>query len=114
MSVKTERINDMLVEQISHIIAEDVKNHGIGFVTITDAKVSNDLSFAKIYYTCLDDTKRKETQAALDSASGYIRNCLKEAIDIRNIPELKFVYDESIEYGNRIDELIEETHKKTR
>ena len=112
MSVKIERIDDMLIEQISHILAQNVKNKQIGFVTITDAKTSNDLSYAKIYYTCLDDTKREETQKALDSAKGYIRNCLKESIDVRNVPELNFVYDESIDYGNRIEELIKESHKK--
>ena len=61
MSVKTERIADALIEEISYILANDVKNKDIDFVTITEARVTSDLSYAKIYFTVLDDNKRKST-----------------------------------------------------
>ncbi len=109
--IKLERINSSLVEQISYIIAHDVKNPDINFVTITGAKVTSDLSLAKIYFTVLDQSKVKETLLALKDASGYIRHELRERIDIRQIPELEFVYDESIEYGNKIEKIIDKLHE---
>lgn len=109
--IKLERINCSLVEQISYIIAHDVKNPDINFVTITGAKVTSDLSMAKIYFTVLDQSKVKETLLALKDASGYIRHELRERIDIRQIPELEFVYDESIEYGNKIEKIIDKLHE---
>lgn len=108
MSIKSERVADNLIEQISYIIKTEVKNKDINFITITDAQVSNDLSFAKIYFTVLDETKIKESEKALKSASGFIRHKLREKVDIRQIPELKFIYDESIEYGKRIEEKLKE------
>ena len=109
--IKLERINSCLVEQISYIIAHDVKYPDINFVTITGAKGTSDLSLAKIYFTVLDQSKIKETLSALKDASGYIRHELRERIDIRQIPELEFVYDESIEYGNKIEKIIDKLHE---
>lgn len=65
-----------------------------------------------MYVTVLDDTKKEETLKALKNASGYIRRELAERVDIRHIPELQFVFDESIEYGNKIEHIIEQIHDK--
>ena len=111
MSIKSERVADNLIQQISYIIKTEVKNKDINFVTITDAEVSNDLSFAKIYFTVLDETKIEETEKALKSASGFIRHELRDRVDIRQIPELRFVYDKSIEYGKRIEEKLKEINE---
>ena len=107
MSIKSERVSDALIEQISIILETEVKNKDIKFVTITDVKVSNDLGYAKVYYTVLNDDKRNETAKALKSASGFIRHELRDRVDIRQIPELTFVYDESIEYGKKIEDILE-------
>ena len=104
MSIKSERISDSLIEQISYILATEVKNKDIKFVTITDVKVTNDLGFAKVYFTVLDEDKKEETLKALKSASGFIRHELRDRVDIRQIPELIFIYDESIEYVKTIEE----------
>ena len=106
MSIKSERVSDALIEQISYIIETEVKNNDIKFVTITDVKVSNDLSYAKVYFTVLDQNKIEETTKALESAAGFIRHELRERVDIRQIPELNFIYDKSIEYGNKIEEKL--------
>lgn len=110
MSIKIERISDALIEQISYIISYEVKNHDINFVTITDVKVSNDLSFAKVYFTVLDDSKKEATQKALKEASGFIRHELRSRVDIRQIPELTFVYDQSINEAKKIEEIIDSLH----
>ena len=109
MSVKIERINDNLQEAISYIIFQEVKNPNIKFVTITAVDTTSDLSYAKVYFTTLGD--KQETLKALKSAKGFIRNELKQKVELRNIPELEFVYDESIEYGQRIEEKIKEIHE---
>ena len=112
MSLKSERISDALIEQISYILEYEVKNKDIKFVTITDVNVTNDLSHAKVYFTVLNMDKLEETKKALKSASGFIRHELREKIDIRQIPSLEFIYDQSIEYGNKIEKIIENLNEE--
>ena len=108
MSIKNERINSNMQKEISYIIANEVKNPNVKFVTVTAVDVTSDLSYAKVYFTTLDDSK--ETLNALKSAKGFIRKSLADRVELRHIPELEFIYDESIEYGNRIEEKIKEIH----
>lgn len=112
MSIKTERIASMLEKEISYILMMEVKDADIKFVTVTGVKLTTDLSFAKVYVTVLDDAKKETTLKALKDASGFIRHELYDRVDIRHIPELEFVYDESIEYGKKIEEIIEEIHEE--
>ena len=110
MSIKNERINSNMQKEISYIVANEVKNPKVKFVTITAVDVTSDLSFAKVYFTTLDD--KLETLKGLKDAKGFIRKELADRIELRHIPELEFIYDESIEYGNRIEEKIKEIHEK--
>ena len=112
MSIKIDRIASNIVKEISYILATEVKDNDIKFVTVTDAKVTNDLSFAKIYFTVLDEGRKKETLLALKNASKFIRRELADRVDIRHIPELEFVYDESIAYGKKIENIIEQIHEE--
>jgi ribosome-binding factor A len=107
MSVKTDKIGSSLVREISEILANEIKDEHIKFVTITAATVTTDLSYGKVYFTVLDDDKLDVTEKALNRAAGFIRKELKSRIDIRKMPELKFIYDESINYGNKIEHLID-------
>ena len=95
MNVKIDRLNNAFIEKISEIIHDDIKDNNVNMVTITDAKVTNDLSFAKIYFTTLDND-RKKVLNALNKASGFIRTRLCDKIDIRKMPEISFVYDKSM------------------
>ena len=106
MSVKIDRLNNMFVEEISKIIHQEIKDKNVSFVTITDAKITNDLSFAKIYVTTLDNNREKVLNA-LNKASGFIRTLLCDRVKIRKMPEIHFVYDESIDYGKKIEDIIE-------
>lgn len=112
MNVKIERYNDIFVKEISYILMTEVKDQDIQFVTITDVDITNDLSFAKVYFTVLDETKKDSTLKALKRASSFIRGKLSERVDIRHTPELKFMFDESIEYGNHIEDIIEKINKE--
>ena len=112
MSVKTERIASNIVKEISYVLAYEVKDSDIKFVTVTDCKLTTDLSYAKIYVTVLDESKKESTMEALEDARGFIRRELADRIDIRHVPELEFVYDESIEYGKKIEDIIEKIHEE--
>jgi ribosome-binding factor A len=110
MNVKLDRLNKAFVEKISEIIHNDIKDNDINLVTITDARITNDLSFAKIYFTSLDNDSNKVLKA-LNKASGFIRTKLCEKIEIRKMPEITFVYDKSIDYGKKIEDIIERIHE---
>lgn len=112
MSVKIERLNHTYQEAISTILMREVKDSDIKFVTITGVDVTSDLSFAKVYYTVLDKEKIDSTAKALEKASPFIRTKLAEMVEIRHTPELKFIYDQSIAYGEHIEKIIEEIHEK--
>jgi ribosome-binding factor A len=111
-NIKIERLNHAFQEQISMILMTEIKDEDIKFVTITGVDTTSDLSFANVYYTVLDDTKKEKTQEALDGASSFIRTKLAEKVDIRHTPELKFIYDTSIAYGEHIEKIIENIHEK--
>jgi ribosome-binding factor A len=106
-NIRIERLNHTYQEEISKIIMSEIKDPDIKFVTITGVDVTKDLSLAKVYFTVLDDNKRLAVTESLNKASHFIRRELASRIEIRNTPELKFIYDTSIEYGKHIDSLID-------
>lgn len=110
MGFKIDRIASNFVKEISYILATEIRDDDIKFVTVTDCKVTNDLSFAKVYVTVLDENKKDLTLKALNDAKGFIRRTLADRVEVRHIPELEFVYDESIEYGKKIENIIEDIH----
>ena len=111
-SIKLARYNSLFVKEISSILQNEIKDPNIKFVTITDCEITNDLSFAKVYYTVLDDEKKKDVKLALDKAKGFIRGEVSKRVEIRQTPELRFIYDESEEYGSKIDNLIKQIHEE--
>ena len=112
MSIKTERLGNIFVKEISEVIREDVDNEDIKNVTILSVKVSGDLSYAKVYFTTLLDEKKEEIEKGLNNASSFIRGMLFDRVEIRKMPEFHFVYDTSIEYGNKIEQIIDEINKR--
>ena len=107
MSIKLDRLGHILTEEISKVINEEVKDEDINFVTITAVDISSDLSYAKVYFTNLIDKDREKVTKALNRASNFIRGKLFDKVQIRKMPELTFIYDESIEYGKKIEQIIE-------
>lgn len=107
---RTDRIAEMIQRKLAQIIPQEVKDPRLkGFVTLSAVKVAADLSHAKIYFTILDDDKVLAAQI-LNAASGYLRSALTRSITLRTIPQLHFIYDESIEYGQRLSRLIDEVN----
>ena len=109
--VKTSRINNAYMEQLNIIFGREIKNPILKNVVVTEVKVTNDLSFAKVYFTCMNEDKDL-VMKELDEAKGFLRGKISENIDIRHTPELTFEYDNSIEYANRIETIIKEIHDK--
>lgn len=110
-SLKIERLNHTVMEEISNILMTEIKDEDIHFVTITGVDITNDLSFAKVYFTVLDMEKIESTTKALNGAASFIRKELASRIEVRHTPELRFIYDESLEYGRHIEDVIEKIHK---
>ena len=107
MSIKIDRLNNSFVEHISRIIRTEIKDERINFVTITACKITNDLSFAKVYVTVLNDKERDNVIKLLNKASNFIERELSKRIEIRKMPNISFVYDESLEYAANIENIIE-------
>ena len=112
MSIKTDKIGASFIREISNIIQNDIKDPKIKFVTLTGCEVTNDLSFAKVYVTILNDKFKDETLLALNKAANYIEIELSKRVDIRKMPQISFLYDESIEYGKKIEEKLKEINGK--
>lgn len=113
-NIKLERIASQIVRELSSIFYEEVHNEILKNVTIIDARVTNDLSLAKVYYTFLGNYDKVTIAAELKNASSFLRTELAKRMDLRTTPELRFVYDESTEYGEHIDEIIEEIHNENK
>ena len=111
MSVKIERLESNFVREISYILMQEIKDENIKFVTITGCDITNDLSFAKVYFTVFDESKKDITLKALNHAKSFIRGELSKRVDVRHTPELIFKFDDSIEYGNRIEKIIDEINE---
>ena len=110
-SIKQKRLEGIIRKNLMEILQFDVKDPNVGFVTITDVKVTNDHSYAKVYVSFIGATNRKEALAALERAKGFIRSELSQRLDIRRCPDLIFEIDQAEENARHIDQLIEEIHK---
>lgn len=111
---RTQRVADLIQKTLAPMLLQDMTDDRFRLVTITDVKVSRDLSYAKVYVSVLldDDAEIKQTVLALNQAAKSFRYNLAHAVDMRVVPELKFVYDESTARGFRISGLIDSAIKK--
>ncbi len=112
MKLKGERAASLIMQEISKILLTEIKDEDLKHVTITYATVTNDLSFAKVYFTTLDDYKKDKVIRDMNNASSYFRTELASRLKLRHMPEIKFIYDESIEYGKKIEDIIEKINKE--
>ena len=111
-NIRIKRLNHDFMEEISMILMEEVRDEDLKFVTITGCDITNDLSYAKVYFTVLDKDKKEKVLEDINNAASFIRGKLSERIEIRHTPELKFIYDDSIEYGEKIEKIIDKLHKE--
>jgi ribosome-binding factor A len=103
------RVNEAVREVLSARIAEGLNDPRIGFVTLTSVETSPDLRHARVYVSVLgDEGERAETMDALQSAHGLLQKAIGQELRMKRTPTLNFVFDESIDRGMRISELLDE------
>lgn len=105
--LRIEKIQELMKQEISQIILQELKDPRIGFVTVTQVEVTRDLSSAKVFVSIFgDDEKIARTWAGLNSSLGFIRREIGHRIRLRVTPELKFVLDKSLDYSDHIQKLL--------
>lgn len=106
------KVDEELKKEISNIILLELKNpHLTGLISVTGVKTTPDLRFAKVFVSMINEKNKKENLKILKQSSGYIRSEVARRVNLRTTPELIFEFDESLEYGSRIDEILKDITK---
>ena len=113
MAHRIERVNHLIRQEISQLLQQQVRDPRLShLVTITEVSTSSDLRYAKVFTSCLgSEAEKQETLAILAGASGFFRKELAKRLKLRYIPELSFRWDDSIERGAYLQELIDKVNK---
>ena len=112
MTMRANRVAEQMKKELGDIIGRKLKDPRIGFVTVTDVEVTGDLQQATVFISVLGDDRQKEdTLKGLTKAKGFIRSEIGNRIRLRKTPELLFEFDESVDYGNRIESLLREVNE---
>ena len=112
---RIERLQHQLQQEIANIIHQELKNPGIGFVTVTAVALSKDMSYAKVFYSCLGpESDRPRSQEALERSAKFIRELVKKRLRLRVIPSFTFIFDTSIEDSIAMTERLERLKKEQR
>jgi ribosome-binding factor A len=110
---RPKKVADLVQRELTDLLLREVRDPGIGMITITAVDVSPDLSHAKVFFTLLQPEKKPETEKALQRAAGYLRSQIAHRIKLYTAPELRFFYDESVERGDRLSRLIDSANRKS-
>lgn len=111
---RQRRVAELIHRELSMLLMREVRDPRLADITLTEVRVTPDLLIARVYYTVLGDAAQaKEASVALDSATGYLRTQLAGRVRLRLMPELIFQFDQSAEYGRRIDELLAQISEGT-
>jgi len=106
---RASRVGDQIRVEIADLLAREVHDPGVGFLTVTYVRVTPDLQQARVYYTTMGDEKaRRESQRALERAAPFLRRQLGGRLRLRRVPELQFFFDASIERQDRIAKILQE------
>lgn len=108
---KIDRISSDILKYLSNILLTETRDEFLKTVTLTEVKVSKDLNYAKVYFTTIKEMEHKDAEKEMNEAAPFLRGCLAKVIEIRNIPELHFIYDETIEYATNIERVINKIHE---
>ncbi len=108
---RSDRVADAIKKEIASLIQNEIKDPRLPeMASVVAVEVTRDLSLARVYISVLgSEAEKKDCQAAIESASGFIRREIGKRVRLRNVPELRFIIDDSIERGMRISRLIDET-----
>ena len=110
---RADRVAALIKEELGAILLRGIKDPRIGFVTITDVQVSDDLKYARVFYSVLgDDQKREETAKGLEQARGFLQRDIAHTLKLRFTPHLSFSADSSFDEGMKIDGIIRKIHEE--
>lgn len=109
-SHKIERIESDIIKYLSNILLTETRDELMKTITLTEVEVNKDLSIAKVYFTSISELTHREIEKEMNEASPFLRGRLAKVLEIRNIPELKFIYDDTIEYATKIERIINKIH----
>ena len=113
MGNRPERVGEAIRDELSTLLARDVHDPGIGFITLTRVQVTADLQLARVYYTTMGDEKaRKDTARALQRATPFFRRHVGGRLQLRRVPELEFRFDESVAQQDRIEQILRDLHEE--
>jgi ribosome-binding factor A len=105
---RADRVSGLIQESLSDLLKKSIHDPRLQMVTITKVKMSADLKLARIYFAIYGDNKKSEDAAkGFESAHGFIKRILARKLGLRYMPDLKFFYDDSLDYGSHIDQLLE-------
>ena len=110
MSLSIKRLESLALRELSLILRQDAKNQKLSNITVTEVRITNDLSFMTIFYTFYEG-KVENYEKSLNDCKGYLRSELAKKLKARKMPELIFKYDEALAYGNHIENILAEIHK---
>ncbi len=106
------RIDEELRKELSQIISYEIKDPNLtGLISVTKVKITPDLKYAKVYVSILNSKSEKDTMDTLKRSAGFVRTLIAKRINLRITPELIFEKDDSMEYGARIEKVIEDLKK---
>lgn len=105
---RSARVSDLIREEVADIIMNRIKHKELGFITVTGAKVSDDLRNATVYISVLNPEDAEKTVRKLNESKSFIKTELSRRLKMSYIPKLSFKIDEAIEYGRKIDKLIDD------
>ena len=109
---RMSKIDEELRKEISTIISTELRNpHLTGLISVTKVKTTPDLRYARVYVSMINEKNRKQNLSILKQSSGFIRSGIAKKVNLRTTPELVFEFDESIEYGSKIDEILKDISK---
>ncbi|HOF53759.1 MAG: 30S ribosome-binding factor RbfA [Bacilli bacterium] len=108
MANRTERIQSIIAKNISEILQFEVKNKSVGLVSVTEVRVSSDFSYAKVYVSFIGAKHPNVNLEALNAAKGFVRSSLASKLDIRKVPEISFILDDTFEKRDRIEKILKE------
>lgn len=109
---RAKKLAEIVKEEISDILATKMKDPRLGFTTVTAVEVTRDLRYCKIYVSVMgSEDEIKQSLAALDNASGFIRSELGSRIRVRHVPELRFLRDQALEHSMHINKLLEKLNR---
>ncbi len=107
---RSERVADVIKEEVASMMLHgEIKDPRIGFVTITRVELTPDFKEAKVFFSQIgSDEDKAKSRKGLNNASGYVRRALAKRLDLRHIPNVSFLFDDSLEYADHIEKVIKE------